>query len=47
MGRILISEKKEALQAKLNERAEAATNDYSATDDFFVSILCLWVKSHQ
>ena len=33
-GTGLISEKTEALYAELNERAEAATNRYSATDDF-------------
>ena len=33
-GTGLISEKTEALYAELNERAETATNRYSATDDF-------------
>ena len=33
-GTGLISEKTEALYVELNERAETATNRYSATDDF-------------
>ena len=54
MGRILsekntctglISEKAEALHGELNERAEAATNWYSATDEFYNTfILCLWLR---
>ena len=33
-GTGLISEKTEALYAELNERVEAATTNYSITDDF-------------
>ena len=33
-GAGLISEKTEALYAELNERVEAATSNYSITDDF-------------
>ena len=45
-GTGLISEKTEALYAELNERAEAATNRYSATDDFLqynIFIRFIWL----
>ena len=41
----LISKKTEALHTELNERAEAATNSYSATGDFYnIFIVCLWLR---
>ena len=47
-GTGLISEKTEALHTKLNERAEAATNIYSATGGFLQYIYPLLVaKNHQ
>ena len=43
----LISEKAEALYAELNERAEAATSNYSATTDFLQYIYSVLVaKNH-
>ena len=47
-GAGLISEKTEALCAKFNERAEAATSSYSATGDFLKYIhSVLFAKNHQ
>ena len=44
----LISEKKEVLYAKLNERAEAATSSYSATTAFVqYNYSALVAKNHQ
>ena len=44
----LIAEKSEALYAELNEKAEATTSSYSATDDFFqYSYSVLVAKTHQ
>ena len=44
-GTGLISEKTEALYAKLNKRAEAATSSYSVTGNFYnIFILCLWLR---
>ena len=47
-GTGLISEKTKDLYAKLNERAEAATSNYSATTDFLQYIYsALVAKNHQ
>ena len=49
-GTGLLSEKKEALHAELNERAVAATSSYSAEVDFLqyiyynIFIRCLWLR---
>ena len=44
----LIAEKSEALYAELNEKAEATTGSYSATDDFLqYSYSVLVAKNHQ
>ena len=42
----LISVKTEAFYAEINERAEAATSSYSATDDFLQCIYFV-AKNHQ
>ena len=45
---MLISEKMEALYVELNERAEAATSSYSATDDFLQYLYSVRVaRNHQ
>ena len=47
-GARLISEKKEALYAELNKRAEAATSSYSATGNFLQNIYsALVAKNNQ
>ena len=44
----LISEKKEASYAKLNQGSEAATSNYSVTGDFLKNICSVLVaKNHQ
>ena len=47
-GTELVSEKKEALFAELNERVEAATSTYSATGEFLQYNYSMLVdKNHQ
>ena len=45
-GTGLLSEKTEALHAKLNERAEAATSSYSAAVDFLQYIYSVLVAKN-